>query len=107
MELIFSKNFILQSFYSSLSFSCTPSSLAKEIMLAIAKEVPDILKDPPPSVYFTEFGDSSLNLLMIFWVGEYTRMLDAKDSVNTIIHERFAREGIEIPFPIQSVFLKK
>ena len=80
---------------------------AKEIMLAIAKEVPDILKDPPPSVYFTEFGDFSLNLLMIFWVGEYTRMLDAKDSVNTMIHERFARDGIEIPFPIQSVFLKK
>ncbi len=80
---------------------------AKEIMLAIAKEVPDILKDPPPSVYFTEFGDFSLNLLMIFWVGEYTRMLDAQDSVNTMIHERFAREGIEIPFPVQSVFLKK
>jgi len=80
---------------------------AKRIMLDTTREVPSILQDPPPSVYFTEFGDSSLNLLMIFWVVEYTQMLDAKDRVNSMIHERFAKEGIEIPFPIQTVFLKK
>ena len=80
---------------------------AKRIMLKTTEEVPSILQDPPPSVYFTEFGDSSLNLLMIFWVVEYTQMLDAKDRVNSMIHERFAKEGIEIPFPIQTVFLKK
>jgi len=80
---------------------------AKRIMLEITKEVPTILQDPPPSVYFTEFGDFSLNLLMIFWVVEYTEILAAKDRVNSMIHERFAEEGIEIPFPIQTVFLKK
>ena len=80
---------------------------AKRIMLETTKEVPSILQDPPPSVYFTEFGDFSLNLLMIFWVKEYTQMLDAKDRVNSMIHARFAEEGIEIPFPIQTVFLKK
>ncbi len=80
---------------------------AKGIMLEITREVPVILQDPPPSVYFTDFGDFSLDLLMIFWVGEYTQMLDAKDRVNTMIHARFAEEGIEIPFPIQTVFLKK
>jgi len=80
---------------------------AKRIMLEITKEVPTILQDPPPSVYFTEFGDFSLNLLMIFWVVEYTEMLAAKDKVNMMIHKRFAKEGIEIPFPIQTVFLKK
>lgn len=80
---------------------------AKEIMLETTREVPSILQDPPPSVYFTEFGDFSLNLLMIFWVEEYTQMLTAKDRVNSMIHERFDREGIEIPFPVQTVFLKK
>ena len=80
---------------------------AKVIMLETTKEVPTILQDPSPSVYFTEFGDFSLNLLMIFWVVEYTQMLDAKDRVNSMIHERFAKEGIEIPFPIQTVLLKK
>ncbi len=80
---------------------------AKQIMLEATKEVPSILQDPAPSVYFTDFGESSLNLLMIFWVVEYTQMLDAKDRVNSMIHERFAKEGIEIPFPIQTVYLKK
>ena len=80
---------------------------AKRIMLETTREVPVILQDPAPSVYFTEFGDFSLNLLMIFWVREYTQMLDAKDRVNSMIHARFAKEGIEIPFPIQTVFLKQ
>jgi len=80
---------------------------AKRIMLEITQEVPVILQDPAPSVYFTEFGDFSLNLLMIFWVKEYTQAFDAKDRVNTMIHERFARAGIEIPFPIQTVYVKK
>lgn len=80
---------------------------AKRIMLETTREVPSILQDPSPSVYFTEFGDFSLNLLMIFWVEEYTQMLDAKDHINSMIHDRFGKEGIEIPFPIQTIFLKK
>ncbi len=80
---------------------------AKRIMLEITKEVPTILQDPPPGVYFTDFGDFSLNLLMIFWVSQYTEMFAAKDRVNSMIHERFAREGIVIPFPIQTVYVKK
>jgi len=80
---------------------------AKRMMLEITREVPLILQDPSPAVYFTDFGDFSLELLLIFWVAEYTQAFEAKDHVNTMIHERFAREGIEIPFPIQTVHLKK
>ena len=79
----------------------------KRIMLEITRKVPAILQDPPPGVYFTDFGDFSLDLLMIFWVEEYTQAFEAKDRVNTMIHERFAQEGIDIPFPIQTVYLKK
>ncbi len=80
---------------------------AKQIMLEITRKVSTILQDPAPRVFFTDFGDFSLNLLMIFWVKEYTQMFDAKDRVNSMIHQRFAEAGIEIPFPIQTVLLKK
>lgn len=71
---------------------------AKEILLQICAENPDILTDPAPEVYVGELGDSSVNLTLRFW---------AKNEVFWAAHFhvieesklRFDADGIEIPFP--------
>ncbi|MEX0315269.1 MAG: mechanosensitive ion channel family protein [Allomuricauda sp.] len=71
---------------------------AKEILLQICADSPDILKEPVPEVYVGELGDSSVNLTLRFW---------AKNDVFWpahfyVIEEtklRFDQAGIEIPFP--------
>jgi len=74
----------------------------KEILLAIAREAaektPWVLTDPAPSVYFLEFGESSLNGQLILWTNNYDFAWDVQDFVNSRIARRFAEEKIEIPF---------
>jgi len=71
---------------------------AKEILLQICADNPDILKEPAPEVYVGELGDSAVNLTLRFW---------AKNEVFWPAHFyvveetklRFDQAGIEIPFP--------
>ncbi|MBE9504380.1 MAG: mechanosensitive ion channel, partial [Proteobacteria bacterium] len=75
----------------------------KKEMIESARSVGGVLKDPEPAVYFRNFGDSSLDLLLIFWVDNYTTRFGAEDKINLEINRRFAEAGIEIPFPIRTV----
>ena len=61
----------------------------------------------PPRVYFTEFNDCSLNLLMIYWYHppQYWDYLAFTQRVNLEILKRFNAEGIEFAFPTQTVYL--
>jgi len=74
----------------------------KAILLAIAREAaektPWVLTDPEPSVYFLEFGESSLNGQLILWTNNYDNAWDVQDYVNGRIVCRFTEEKIEIPF---------
>jgi len=78
-----------------------------EIVREQAQEVPYILTDPAPLVYFLEFGASSLNFQMIVWTDDFSLTWEVQDLINTRIAERFMQEGIEIPFPQMDVHLKR
>lgn len=74
----------------------------KEILLTIAHGAAEktswVVKDPAPSVYFLEFGESSLNGQLILWTNNYDFAWDVQDYVNRCIARRFTDEKIEIPF---------
>ncbi len=78
------------------------------ILLEAAKGHPECMEDPEPKVYLREFGDSSVNFLMTFWVGdvEITGKWGPQSDVMHTIWDRFHEEGIEIPFPQQDVHIK-
>lgn len=71
---------------------------AKDILLKICADNPDILAEPAPVVYVGGLGDSSVNLSLRFW---------AKNEVFWAAHFyvieesklHFDAAGIEIPFP--------
>jgi len=78
----------------------------KKIILDIAKESERVLDDPPPDVYFVEFGNSSLNFKLVCWMPNF-KSYGVLDELNTKIDKKFAEEGIEIPFPTRTVYLEK
>ncbi len=82
----------------------------KEILREIGDEAARrsayVLDDPAPSVYFLEFGASSLNFMLVLWAREFHMTWDVQDFVNTRIDERFSAEGIEIPFPQMDLHLR-
>lgn len=77
------------------------------IMTAIAKEDPDILQEPPPEAFFLSFGDNALDMMLMFWVSDYTKLFKVTDRLNGEILAAFAANGIEIPYPTRKVLLER
>lgn len=83
----------------------------KEILLEIchdaATNTPYILMDPVPTVYFLEYGPSSLDYMLVIWAKKFNMSWEIKDHINFEIEHRFAEEGIEIPFPQMVVHMRE
>ncbi len=95
----------------STSYDTSPDRVEKiliEEAIQGAKEIPGMLSDPAPVVRFIPgFGDFSLNFTLICYVKEFVDQYLAQHELRKRIFERFKKEGIEIPFPIRTVYLKE
>ncbi|MBI5327743.1 MAG: mechanosensitive ion channel family protein [Deltaproteobacteria bacterium] len=80
---------------------------AKKIMLDIAGSNQKVLKEPKPFVLLTEFGDSALILQMFYWIDNCFDIFIAQDGLNSEIKKRFEQEGIEMPYPTKTVYVKE
>ena len=74
--------------------------IVKEVLLGFD----DILQDPPPQVGIEEFGDSSINIGMRYWIPS-KKYFSLLHSVNLAVYEALKRENIEIPFPQRDVHI--
>ena len=79
----------------------------KELLVATAREVDEVMAEPLPESYFTNFGEFSLNMALFFWVNDYERLFAVTDKINTLIIRRFKEHAIEIPFPTRTVIMEK
>jgi small-conductance mechanosensitive channel len=76
-----------------------------ELLLECANNYTHLVKDPPPVALFSDFGDSSLNFRLRFWV-HFEIGLQAKSDVSIDIYNKFKEHHIEIPFPQQDLHIK-
>jgi small-conductance mechanosensitive channel len=70
--------------------------------------VEGLLGDPEPAVRFMPgFGDSSLGFTLIVQIAQFTDQFPVQHELRKRIFKRFRAEGIEIPFPIRTLYIKK
>lgn len=85
-----------------VSYDTSPGK-AREAILAVLAELPEVARDPVPSVFLTGYGDFSINLTIKFFIDDFTRL----NTIESLVMERlwygFKRAGISIPFPIRDV----
>lgn len=75
-------------------------TLVRKLLLEAASTHERALKDPEPGCFMIEFGDSSVNFQLMFWVGNVTDgLLGPQSDVMFKIAELFAANNITIPFP--------
>jgi small-conductance mechanosensitive channel len=77
-----------------------------EILKNAASNHPNVVKNPEPRALFEGFGDSSLDFRLLFWVN-FELGLGTKSDIAIEIYNKFAEEGIEIPFPQVDVHMKE
>jgi small conductance mechanosensitive channel len=77
----------------------------RRVVLEAVHDMPNLVPERKPEVMFTEFGESSINFDLRFWV-PYSRQLDyvgAKSEAIMRIKRAFDAAGIVIPFPIRTL----
>ena len=78
----------------------------KSALLQAASEHLEVLRNPMPQVFFTEFGDSSLNFELLIWTSDPSRQFPLKSDLYFRIEELFREQQISVPFPQRDVNLK-
>ncbi|TNE56847.1 MAG: mechanosensitive ion channel [Alphaproteobacteria bacterium] len=82
--------------------------LVRQLILDAAREHPDCIRDPEPQAHMRSFGDSSVDFILYFWVGDIrTGRLKPQSDVMMAITRKFDENGIVIPFPQRDVHVIK
>jgi len=95
----------------SVSYGSDPDHLERVLVEEATKaatEVPGLLAEPAPVVRFIPgFGDSALQFTLVCQVETFEDQYLAQHELRKRILRRFRAEGIEIPFPVQTIELRR
>ncbi len=89
----------------NVSFSSDPY-LVKNILEQVASLNDRVEKNPVPFVRFIEFGQYALEFHLLFWSQELINIEDVKSDLRYEINRLFHENKIEIPYPLQTIYLK-
>jgi small-conductance mechanosensitive channel len=72
----------------------------------LTAELPELVDVFEPVVRLQSFGESALNFHVILRVEDFDAQFTAWNTVYLRLFERLRKEGIEIPFPSRSLYLR-
>jgi len=98
------------AFNLGIVYSTPPEKVkrAVEILHEILDNRPSFdMQKMPPRIFFTDFKDSSLNIMVVVWfqTTDFWAVQENKQAINLAILERFNAENIEFAFPTQTNYL--
>ena len=89
-----------------VSYSSNPKEV-EAILLKAAAANEKISKSRHPEVWFSEYGDSSLNFILLVWIDVRKVMENSvRSELYFTIFEALAEAGIEIPFPQRDLHIR-
>lgn len=84
------------------------SDQAVEIFLQAVLAAEGVEKSPAPSIYVSDLGESALILKAYYWCDQKDEnILDVQSKVITAIKKASENNGINLPYPIQTVRVEK
>ncbi|HEY9258543.1 mechanosensitive ion channel family protein [Chitinophaga sp.] len=66
----------------------------------------DVLTIPSPLVLLYEFGSSSINFRVFFWIADLDNAGSQQSDVLTFIYDALNKAGIELPYPQQDLHVR-
>lgn len=89
-----------------VSYSLQPNKV-KKVLTEVILDVRGVLTTPSPEVFLVNYGDSAIEYELRYWISDYDKLNDIDNDVMTGIWYQFRRNGIEIPFPIRTVYVRR
>ncbi|TCO05979.1 mechanosensitive ion channel family protein [Natronoflexus pectinivorans] len=80
--------------------------LVERLLLEAAMECEDVIRDDETIVLFTDFGDSSLDFRLLFWIEDVIFVERVRSKLRFAIDAKFREHHVTIPFPQRDLHLK-
>ena len=98
-----SNRFVRLDIYFGTSYGDDPH-LVRKVAIAAAAGVDRVLDRRPPVCHIVDFGDSSVDYILRFWIDDPTGGLtNIRGNVYLALWDAFQENGIRIPFPQREV----
>ncbi|MEZ4684048.1 MAG: mechanosensitive ion channel family protein [Caldilineaceae bacterium] len=84
-----------------------PPNKVKRMLLEVAATVDQVLTEPAPSVLTVSYDDSAISYELVVYVKKYRSPLSRmqlRDEIYTRIYYGAQRDGLNIPFPIRTLY---
>jgi small-conductance mechanosensitive channel len=88
-----------------VSYNARPREVEQALLEAAAQH-PQVLSDPPPSIQFKDFGDSSLDFELFVWTNQAFQTPKLTSELRYNIWDALAARNIEIPFPQRDIHIR-
>ena len=90
-----------------LEYDTTAKELEKAKKLLADIVLKNSKTDDNSMIHFTNFGPSSLDIQVIYWIKDLNEILSTKDEIHMEIKKQFDKAGFSFAFPTQTVHVKK
>jgi small-conductance mechanosensitive channel len=98
------------SFVVTVGYDCDLDQIEKllgEVLQASTGDVPGLLAEPAPSLAFDPgFADNGVGLTVNYQVAEFVNQFGVRNELKKRIYRRFREEGVAIPYPARTVYLR-
>jgi small-conductance mechanosensitive channel len=84
-----------------------PPNQVKSALTEAMRGLPLVSSSPAPEVFIADFGSSSINYVIRFWITDYGKDTAALDEVRSAAYYALRRHGYEIPYPIQVEYARQ
>ena len=90
-----------------VTYACDPHAV-RTLAVEAASKPERIVDKPPPVCHLVEFGDSSVNFVLRFWIRDPARgVTNVKGEVLLALWDSLKEHGIEIPYPHRVVQVQR
>jgi len=81
--------------------------ITNEVIKDVLKTVDGCVPDANPAIRYKEFADSSINFICILRIKDPVKQGPVRHEFIKRLKKRYDKEGIDIPFPIRTVYMNK
>ena len=71
----------------------------RKVLKSCAENHGRVMKSPEPKVLFTNFGESSLDFQLVYWLEDFKDHQSVESDIRFMIDSDFRKNNISIPFP--------